>query len=393
MATKILIIDDHPDTLQLMELALQRRGYHVTGALSGVEGLRAAEKMEPDLVLLDIMMPKMDGIAVLREIRAHQRLNALPVIMFTAKNQAVDKQKGLEAGADDYLAKPTQLDELVNRIEGILARGVRRQVGEDGDLALSASLPQKGTLVLVLAARGGAGATQTAINLATSLSVEREPVTLVDLDARQGHVALYLKRGVQREVADWLQLPVDLMRSELEKFLVPYSSALPEGKQIDLMLSRPHLYPPMNRFPPRKIEAMVRILLGRGGCTVVDMGPYLATNAELLLQAADRIILCLSPERPAIIGARRQIQALRRIVDSDEVIQPLLLDYGFGKSLPQPSVESYLGQPLAGVIAIDRRELAGAVDRSQPLVTLYPESNAAARFRQLAEAIPVSHTG
>ena len=389
MATKILIIDDHAETVQLIELALRRQGYDVTSALSGVEGLRVAEELQPHLILLDVMMPEMDGFAVLRKIRSHERLNALPVIMFTARAQPLDKLEGLEAGANDYLVKPTQTGELINRIEGLLARGEKPMRGEEGSPTQTEARSKEGSMVLVIGARGGAGATQTAINLAASLSTEREPVTLVDLDARQGHIALYLERNVQREASDWLRLPVSAMREELEQFLIAYGSELPEGSQIDLMLSRPHIYSPLIGVPGRKFQAMVRILRDRGGCTVVDIGQPLADNVEPLLQAASWIIICLSPERPAIIGARSQITALRRLVRNPNMIQLLMLDYGAGKSLPRASVEKYLGQPLTGVIPITRRQLAGAVDSSQPLVTLYPECEAAVHFRKLADAVVV----
>jgi two-component system KDP operon response regulator KdpE len=115
----ILAIDDEPGILRVIKLDLSDQGFRVLTAPNGEEGLRIAEKHRPDLILLDIVLPGMPGLEVLRELR--ERTN-VPVIMLTAKRAEADKVRGLELGADDYLGKPFSLDELSARVRAVLRR-------------------------------------------------------------------------------------------------------------------------------------------------------------------------------------------------------------------------------------------------------------------------------
>ncbi len=117
--TKILVVDDDKNICELLRLYLEKEGYAVTLAFDGREGLDAFAKNNPDLILLDVMMPNMDGWQVCREIRKNSEC---PIIMITAKGETIDKVLGLELGADDYVVKPFDSKEVVARIKAILRR-------------------------------------------------------------------------------------------------------------------------------------------------------------------------------------------------------------------------------------------------------------------------------
>jgi DNA-binding response OmpR family regulator len=118
---RILCIEDHPEMIDLIRLILGRRGYEVEGAVGGREGLAAIEREPPDLVLLDLMMPDVDGWEVYRQIRAKAELKDIPVIIVTAKAQGIDRVLGLHiAGVDDYIAKPFGPKELAGSVERVL---------------------------------------------------------------------------------------------------------------------------------------------------------------------------------------------------------------------------------------------------------------------------------
>ena len=119
MNTKILIVDDDPHISEALRLYLEKEGHEVRNAYDGDEGVAFFKKYEPDLVLLDIMMPKKDGWQVCREIR---EISSKPIIMLTAKGEVFDKVLGLELGADDFLAKPVDMKELSARIKAVLRR-------------------------------------------------------------------------------------------------------------------------------------------------------------------------------------------------------------------------------------------------------------------------------
>lgn len=117
----ILCIEDEADMIDLIRWILERQGYAVRGALGGKEGLRQMQEKRPDLVLLDIMMPEMDGWEVYREMKASPDLQGIPVIVVTAKAQSIDKVLGLHiAKVDDYITKPFGPHELVQAVEKVL---------------------------------------------------------------------------------------------------------------------------------------------------------------------------------------------------------------------------------------------------------------------------------
>ena len=116
---RVLIVDDDPDFLQLIEFDLKKKGYDTVRANDGEEGLAKATAEKPDLIILDLMMPKMDGLEVCREIRKE---NQVPIIMLTARGEESDVVAGLEVGADDYLTKPFSLRVLAARVKANLRR-------------------------------------------------------------------------------------------------------------------------------------------------------------------------------------------------------------------------------------------------------------------------------
>ena len=122
MATSVLVVEDDRNIAELLQMYLEKEGYGVTLAFDGGQGLSKFHAIGPDLVLLDVMMPVMDGWAVCRAIRAE---SDTPVIMLTAKGETDDKVAGLKAGADDYITKPFEMKEVLARIEAVLRRSDR----------------------------------------------------------------------------------------------------------------------------------------------------------------------------------------------------------------------------------------------------------------------------
>ena len=119
MAISVLIVEDDRNIQELLQLYLEKEGYAVTVASDGGQGLAKFRAIQPDLVLLDVMMPVMDGWAVCKAIRADSQT---PIIMLTAKGETDDKVSGLKSGADDYVTKPFEMKELLARIEAVLRR-------------------------------------------------------------------------------------------------------------------------------------------------------------------------------------------------------------------------------------------------------------------------------
>lgn len=119
MAKKILIVEDEANIRELLRLYLEREGYAVIEAENGVEGIKLWKAEKPDMLLLDVMMPVMDGWAVCKEIRAE---SDVPIIMLTAKGETADRVSGLEMGADDYIVKPLEMPEVIARVRAVFRR-------------------------------------------------------------------------------------------------------------------------------------------------------------------------------------------------------------------------------------------------------------------------------
>ena len=124
----VLAVDDEPGVLRLIKLELATQGLRVITATDGEEGLRMAEQQRPDLIVLDIMMPDISGLEVMRRLRER---SSVPIILLTAKDHDQDKVRGLDLGADDYLIKPFNPEELSARVRAVLRRGVRTADGEE----------------------------------------------------------------------------------------------------------------------------------------------------------------------------------------------------------------------------------------------------------------------
>jgi len=124
---KITIVEDDPDISRLVDHYLSAEGFRVTGIADGAEGLKRIKSSPPDLVVLDLMLPGMDGLDLCKALRGQPATAALPILMLTAKGEESDKVIGLELGADDYLTKPFSPKELVARVKSLLRRNVRQE--------------------------------------------------------------------------------------------------------------------------------------------------------------------------------------------------------------------------------------------------------------------------
>jgi two-component system response regulator MprA/two-component system response regulator TrcR len=138
--TRILVVEDDESISQLVELELEHRSFDVRCAYDGLAGLEELERFEPEVVILDIMLPKLDGVGVLRRLR--QQGVSIPVIMLTARDSSLDKVHSLDHGADDYLTKPFDIEELMARLRALVRRAQGEEVLHVGDLEVNTATRQ-----------------------------------------------------------------------------------------------------------------------------------------------------------------------------------------------------------------------------------------------------------
>lgn len=284
MPEKILIVDDDVDTLRLVGLMLQRQGYQISAATNGEQGLAKAFDEKPDVILLDIMMPDMDGYEITRRLRKNPATKATPILMFTAKTQLDDKVTGFEAGADDYLTKPTHPAELQAHIRALLARiGPKR--AEEMDTALK---EQRGRVIGVLGARGGLGVSTLACNLAGAFYTRTHAdVILAELTPGQGTLGMDLGTPNPKGLNELLSgKAVEITREKVDSLLVSHGS----GLRLLLASENPrdvHLTDQTANY-----ERLVACLATLARFVVLDLGAGLPPFVEKILPlCSDRIVV------------------------------------------------------------------------------------------------------
>ncbi len=284
MPERILIIDDDVDTLRLVGLLLQKQGYSISAATNGEQGLAKALTEKPDIILLDVMMPDMDGYEVARRLRKNPTTKSTPVLMFTAKGQLDDKVTGFEAGADDYLTKPTHPAELQAHIRALLTRVGARNVEE----METAQHEHHGRVIGVLSARGGLGVSTFASNLAGALFTRTQSdVILAELTPGQGTLGMDLGAPQQKGLNELLSgTPAEITREKVNSLLVPHNS----GLKLLLASENPRDIQLSNQTS--HYEILVARLATLARFIVLDLGSGLPPFVQKILPlCADRIII------------------------------------------------------------------------------------------------------
>jgi CheY-like chemotaxis protein/MinD-like ATPase involved in chromosome partitioning or flagellar assembly len=398
IAYKILVIDDHPETLSIIQRVLQQQGYQVLVARSGFRGLTLAESENPDLVMVDGMMPEMDGWEVCRRLRATPKLSDIPIIMFTAVDEAEQKLAGFDAGADDYLTKPTEPDELIERVKTILEnrtpkaaaqtrlheplpKSKKRTSGADVPLATTMAFPAQSSVTAVLGARGGAGATTLAINLASSMANNGYNTTLIDLDLIQGHIALYLSQKHQNGLNNVLAQPETKWPQAVQAQLSKYND------HLDLLLTHAKLASKPLPLQPEQIQNLLQPLIKPNHHLVIDCGHELNPVTESVLAQTNQIIVCLRPERVALANAHHLLEHLHEISPPETLVRAIIFDFSNQMTIPHEALEKFLNHPLMAILPVSPTEMNQSVNKSIPLVQFNPHAKAAILIRQIAQQL------
>lgn len=299
MAEKILIIDDDLDTLRLVGLMLQKQGYNIMAASSGAQGLQMAFESPPDLVLLDVMMPGMDGYEVARQLRANGLTVNIPILMFTAKSQLDDKVTGFEAGADDYLTKPTHPSELQAHVKALLARSAKVKVNPPTSPAESPAY-----LIGVLAARGGLGVTSVSANLAVAIHKHLDnPVILAEFRPGQGTLAYDLSLSKKAGLTELLDLPQSgqITRNVVKERLVFHPSGL------DILVASPQPKDGILQSRIEHFEVLLNRLRYMSKFVIVDLGSGLGPLSQKLAPAFSELMVIAEPFEHSLLHTRALI--------------------------------------------------------------------------------------
>ncbi len=381
MAEKILIIDDDLDTLRLVGLMLQRHGYEISTANRGELGLKKAFEERPDLIVLDIMMPEMDGYEVARQLRENKLTAKTPIIMFTAKTQLDDKVAGYDAGADDYITKPTHPFELQSHVRTLLA-----QVGQKVDDSETTLPETKGFVIAVLSASSGSGVSSLATNLGSGLFQKTQAdVVLAEFTPGQGSLAHDLGLGDGKEVGLNKLLntsPANISRSAVAEQLIPHKS----GFKTLLASNQPndiHLIDNIAQY-----ENLLARLSTLGRFILLDLGAGLPPVIQRLLPLMNELLVVLEGDADAITPTRTLIEDLVELGVSDGHLSVVMNNRTRSENqMSHADVQKELGHPIAATLTPAPELFQQAARLHVPAVICQPGSLTTQQLGQLVDLI------
>jgi DNA-binding response OmpR family regulator len=378
MAEKILIVDDDIDTLRMVGMLLERQGYAIVAASNGQQGLTLAKSEKPDLILLDLMMPDIDGIEIARRLREDPDTQRVLIIMFTAKGQMEDKLEGFDAGADDYMVKPTQPKELLAHVRAVLKRA------STAPAVPAKSYPNRGHVVGMLAAKGGVGVSTLAVNTAFALREQsKKSVILSDFRPGCGSIGLELGLTNTQGFSRLLGLsPMALNPSVIEPELIQHTS----GVSFLLSSAQPqdaHYISATDIF-----EAIARDLSYLANYTLLDLGVSLTPLNQKVLGQCNQLVLVIEPVAQTIQQSRLMLDYFIQAGFSGERTLVVLVNrIRAGMQLSLGQVQDQLERNASVIITASPELAYQAQVNLSPMILRQPDGINTQQFNSLAQKI------
>jgi pilus assembly protein CpaE len=373
MRENIFIVDDNEMSLKLLNGILQKEGYTVTTASNGEEALRLIKNAKPELAILDVLMPDMDGYELCRRLRESPDTVHLPIIILTGLSEIDERLKAFDAGADDFIAKPFQAEELLARIKVSLRRSSQQT---------QLSTDNQAKVIAAFSLRGGIGTSTLMTNLAIGLTqVWSYPVVLVDMALENGISALMLDIPLRYSWGNLAQIQASEIDIDLvSKILLRHESGLrvlaaPRRLQEGELLTADH------------VKHTLQALRKQCEYLLLDLPHNFKETTLAALDEADQILLLISPELGAVHCANLALQIFDQIGYSREKVK-LVMNWVYkGKGLPRAEIEKSLGQKIEAVLPNAGDTLVSALTLGKPPVYTNPSSPLGALFEDLAYSL------
>ena len=369
----ILVVDDDVSTLRLVGLMLERQRYEIQVATSGEECLEKVGLYKPDLIILDVMMPGMDGYEVARQLRKNPETSPIPILFFTAKDSITDKVSGFQAGGDDYLTKPAHSVELLSRVEALLQRSTHKP-----------SENEHGQAIAFLPAKGGVGNSTLALNAALELCnlKPQHKVVLIELSNGGGSLALQTGAKHQKGLQALIEKSPPLSHKDVDGQLQKHTSGLyflsstsqPAG--IAALLTKEF------------VHSLLQIVLADYDYVIFDLPPALTPPVSEALKKAEYIILTLEPNKVALQLATLLMENLEKINIGRYKIAPVVIHRApTAGSISRELLEEQLDADLLANIPPAPDMAYQSWDNARPMVLLQPQSLVAQQVRLIVNKI------
>lgn len=373
---RVLLIDDEPIYYKMIVHALKPHGYEVEYARTGMDGLKTVPLYNPDVIITDVRLPDLSGYEVAQRLRRDPRFESIPLIFLTSQADLSNKLKAFEVGADDYLSKPFQPEELVARVGMLVRRGEVLRVARQREIKDQAQV------LTVHSLRGGVGCSSMALNLGMSLHrLWDKPTLVIDSVFNAGQIALMLNAS---PIHTWEDLSdskfSDIDSSVVESLVSKHTSGL------DFIASP--AYPiAVDSFSDEVWQVVLDELRNMYEYIVIDTPHDFSNIAIHMLNSADFIFMLLSPEMAAIRSAVCALNIYDKLNYPNNKVMPVVNNLLPQAGIKQGQIEKVLRRPVKHMIPYAPNEFIRSINFGEPLTITYPDSPVTAFFEDLAYAV------
>jgi pilus assembly protein CpaE len=366
-ATKVLVVDDDLNIQRVLVFTLKQEGYEVHVASDGQAGVEMAASIRPDVILMDVAMPTLDGYAATQQIRAAEDGRKVPIIMLTAEADVEQRVRGLRAGADDDIVKPFHPLELIARIKALLARsggGQQRKVAEKVTM---------GRLACFYGAKGGVGTTTIAINTAIALATRlKRGTALIDANLQFGDERVFLDLGLDTASMVNAITEPDLDAELLKKLVVNHHVGIdlllapPNPEQADIVVER-------QRTDPGTLSNILSLMRKAYDYTLVDMAKSLDDFNLQLFDEADLIFVVMTADLSCLKNVRLVLETMDSLGYERGKIQLVLNRSNAYTGINVDNAESALGRKIDYQIINEYRGAISALNSGEPFMSSRPD--------------------
>jgi pilus assembly protein CpaE len=383
MATRILVVDDDLNIQRVLVFALKQEGYDVAVASDGASGVEIALDAKPDLILMDVAMPKLDGYAATQQIRAAEKGGGgrIPIIMLTSEADVEQRVRGLRAGADDDIVKPFHPLELMARIKALLAQGgpTTTKAGPEA--------PTLGKLCAFYPAKGGVGTTTIAINTAIALAREvKRRTALIDANLQFGDLRVFLDLGLDTpsivSAVSEPDLDLDLFRTMMvsHRSGIDLLLAPPTPASADLVVER-----------QRQAPAVMSNLLGLSrrlyDYTLVDMSQSIDDFNLQLFDEADVIYVVMTADLSCLKNVPLVLETMDSLGYEKSKVQLVLNRSNAYTGINVSNAESALGRKIDYQVINEYRGAISALNSGEPFMSSRADAPLSKSVLAFAKAI------
>lgn len=381
---KVLVVDDDANIQRILLSQLRQEGYEVVVAGDGVVGVEMAASEQPDIIVMDVSMPRLDGYAATQQIRAAEGAGHVPILMLAAEVDGEQRIRGLRAGADDFILKPFHPLELSARMKALLARSHNVRGAQEGRPV--AARAAAGKLWVFYGAKGGVGTTTIAINTAIALARDKRRTALVDANLQFGDLRVFLDIGLdQRSIVDAVSEP-ELDADLLGQMIVTHASG------VDLLLAPPSpeaadIVAERQRQSPEVITNLLNVLRRTHDFTLVDTAKTIDDFNLQLMDEADVIFVVLTADLSCLKNVRLVIETMENLGYERDKVQLVLNRSNAYTGINVKNIEAALQRSIDHEIINEYRAAISALNSGEPVMWTRPDVPLAKSVRDYARAI------